>query len=751
MKRTAVIEIPGALADRNDLTGVVAALGGAPAVVAAARTDRPLRPGEAEPSLILNLRPGELSSRSNIGSASYGAPAGRMLFVLHITAPSEGAGGGGSAARVPLQGRVESKLEKRIVFPGLADFQLLNRAALEELAGAVERGGGGVGMFSSPWVYGPEGVTAAGVVARASGAGAGAEERALEKLLWREKTSVEVLKNAAWELSKELRRDHLSSVSAEERENAERFKWLSEMRPTRFARAIVEEGANGPWFRDLTIALPDEEEDGAAVPEGGEEKETWSTAPDQLASGWRLLATAASQGEVGSAGAPLLDVDKRRLPTRLSNLPYRVDFNCKEIPKVSPFAEPASQVIKDTVDWLIPKFAERPVWGRRGLLVKADATHVRQFKQAIRHVAFGFSTIKGPFSQMWVRYGYDPRENPEINRKFQSIEVRMATPILVAAIEKKYGPGNGGKHELNVIGNCTLEELPTNKVMQLQLCELKVPGIDEMLAKPEHNLAQFHSLTGFLSEACLKSLVELLQKHIRSQITNILGKEEVQRIKGLQLEKKKSGKRARSLRTWPGKVSSAAGSTSRDLFSGSVAAPLDSTMIGVVDGEVGDDLDATRQAASKDQSSSSVAAPLDSVMADVADGGVDDDLDAMWLAAEAAAREEENGNEAPVAGIVDGVGMQSLGDVKMTPAEGGTEEVDEAENELSGLKSKEASNLPVSEAEGGEDPGDENRLEPLLGNGSDSSVEGIEIYGDGGDVDDSDDEDDSGTSASELD
>ncbi|KAK4768969.1 hypothetical protein SAY86_027119 [Trapa natans] len=71
-------------------------------------------------------------------------------------------------------------------------------------------------------------------------------------------------------------------------------------------------------------------------------------------------------------------------------------------------------------------FEERPIWPRRGLIERLRDAGLEFsesiFKRCIINIAYYFNN--GPFIRLWIRKGYDPREDPD-SRIYQGIEFRL--------------------------------------------------------------------------------------------------------------------------------------------------------------------------------------------------------------------------------------------------------------------------------------------------------------------------------------
>ncbi|CAH8856120.1 unnamed protein product [Trichobilharzia szidati] len=87
---------------------------------------------------------------------------------------------------------------------------------------------------------------------------------------------------------------------------------------------------------------------------------------------------------------------------------------------------PAAVPVKEGIQKL---FDERPVWMRPALAYHMPAdTRLVYFTQVLPSLAYYM--VRGPWSRAWVRYGYDPRKDPEA-RYYQVIDFRVQAYMVV--------------------------------------------------------------------------------------------------------------------------------------------------------------------------------------------------------------------------------------------------------------------------------------------------------------------------------
>jgi hypothetical protein len=531
MKRVTLVRLPGVLADASDASGAIAALGGEDALRAVTYLEGNQ---DKKASLTLTLRPGELSTRSNIGSVVSVPPTkeDRCLFVLHVTSVRDGAAGERTPGTSILQAVVESRVARLFSFPGIADFQLFSRYAIADVAPSIQRGKSEV---TSPWVHGSANVRPLGTKA-VPPVGSVPRTGSNERAPWREKSFAEGLAEAAWEFSRNTRNEYDDAAEAV-RESTERVQWLSDMRPSRWARSVTDEGAIEHWFKDFAMCTP----------EGTSRNVATGDAHACTAGEWQRW-TEENAKVLRAAETTLVKVDKRESSKRLTNLAYRVDLTASKVPDKSPIAEPTYENLREAIADLRTRFAARPVWSRRKLLSTACTNTRKHFKNAVPHVAFAFTALTGPFHSLWIRYGYDPRSNAALNLMYQSIELRLPDAKSAAAIEKKFGKNS--RDDTNDAGNYSLVELPSKRQILLQLCDIVAPGLEELLASPANLRSEFSVTTGYLSAEGLQAVLSHLRSRVQQLVISTLGEDQFRSLTEKQLDRRKILNKNRTSANW---------------------------------------------------------------------------------------------------------------------------------------------------------------------------------------------------------
>ncbi|XP_049963038.1 general transcription factor 3C polypeptide 5 [Schistocerca serialis cubense] len=198
-------------------------------------------------------------------------------------------------------------------------------------------------------------------------------------------------------------------------------------------------------------------------------------------------------------------------------------------------------------------FNERPVWSKNALIYITKFT-VDQMKYLLPAVAY--YVVTGPWRVMWVRFGYDPRQDPG-SRKYQTLDYRLrafgglktkvkakrsycnyllpykSTPASrprVATITKDAGPSRETTSRSNFAAsneNVYIFRpgmLPPSRQMFYQFCDLHVPQIQAMLEKlPEPPAdAKCHERTGWMPKGidaqCREIINNLVTQVLRNEV-----------------------------------------------------------------------------------------------------------------------------------------------------------------------------------------------------------------------------------------
>jgi hypothetical protein len=495
MRDVWIIEFPGVLSDPREASAAVSALGGAHAVQVATR----LPASSERKSLNLTLRPGELSSRSNIGSKYSGDVTNE--FLLHISGGDEEVTREGSSSnQLIVQTHIVARITARICFPGISDFQYFEKSAIDDLTPF---------HCSAPrpppiskWLLpsAPSGV----VLLRNEPSDS--DDRF--QVSWREKSDLEHISDIAARVLK-LNHDGVGEHD---------LCFVNEMRPARFSRTPIELGAAESWFKQFLRGPSDS-----------------SSVQDK-----DPIVDVVGVDENRGRYSRLVSEDGRMAANRLESLPYRVNRYAEKIPDAASMPMELTPRLSAVVRYLKAKFHHRPIWSRRKLLCDAPDIVRKDFKVSIPHSAYSFSSLVGPFHLLWIRYGFDPRVDVNA-RKYQAIEIRVKDVIVLEAMRRRWGSRmfQGTGEDLDVAGNYSVGELPCKRQLTLQLCDIDAPGLDGLLSNPENIQTSFDALTGYLTKKGVGMIVDHVKRRLRQHACKILGDAEVRNV----LTLKRSGRR----------------------------------------------------------------------------------------------------------------------------------------------------------------------------------------------------------------
>lgn len=168
-------------------------------------------------------------------------------------------------------------------------------------------------------------------------------------------------------------------------------------------------------------------------------------------------------------------------------------------------------------------FDERPMWTRSALLYRTSAGH-SCLKDIVQ--GYGYYFLNGPWARTWCRFGYDPRKDPE-SRQFQT--------ITYVTRHAKFGIDAG---ETVTIRNRKIAEesaknsayseliftykpgcLPVYRQMFYQLCDIRLPIVEEILAQSLPVNPQCHPIYGWLSG----DQIETIRTAIKADVEKTVG------------------------------------------------------------------------------------------------------------------------------------------------------------------------------------------------------------------------------------
>ncbi|KAM3964804.1 general transcription factor IIIC subunit l(2)37Cd [Aphomia sociella] len=181
-------------------------------------------------------------------------------------------------------------------------------------------------------------------------------------------------------------------------------------------------------------------------------------------------------------------------------------------------------------------FEERPIWSTN--LVKFR-TKLRSQSLKIILPCLGFSMKSGPWRMLWVKYGYDPRKDPAA-RMYQSLDFRVRQMVgidsvvntreqthykradRVRQLQKRKNTNDPSANE-EISEACVYFRPgipPSQRQIYFQLCDIKLPEVEELLAKEPPPGYLCHPKRGWLppngDEICREHMSDYLKQMVIS-------------------------------------------------------------------------------------------------------------------------------------------------------------------------------------------------------------------------------------------
>lgn len=490
MENVVVVHFPGVVSDSGDSRAVISALGGQEVI------RRFVEAGYdgGDRTLCLTLRPGNLFSRSNIGS-SHASEASES-FVLRV---SKSSGTAEDIANGRLNAAIVARVHSQTSFPGIADFQYLDSKSLADvdLWKSVE-GCNSMAISRQVLVESP-----ADIVSQRAGS---SHSSGIESHDWQERSFRESVIDTSYEVAAMLREGNSVDDSAV----------LLHMRPARFARTSVETGSLNMCSKMQTTA-------NLSAPALENEKFR-NDSCEQRPDGSTGTMFEGERSRRHSEG--LFPVDRRFRSDKTRHLSHRVSLLADQVPCHPGIQLCLTRSLSAVVAYLQSKFRARPLWSRRALLANSSESVRRAFKSAVTRVAYAFCDMKGPFQTLWIRYGYDPRCDYS-NIVYQTVFVRIVDPLSVEAIRRRVIELDEcfGSHynDLDQIGNHTICELPTKLQLTPQLCDTDISSLRDILVSTEYTQPTFDRFTGFLSKDGVAEIARCCRERVRKHAIDYIG------------------------------------------------------------------------------------------------------------------------------------------------------------------------------------------------------------------------------------
>lgn len=123
----------------------------------------------------------------------------------------------------------------------------------------------------------------------------------------------------------------------------------------------------------------------------------------------------------------VIGVSRRRRPHHTQFISYHE----KEVPTEPNLS--AVQILQNkrvspaTIDQIKTMFQQKPVWSRNALAAQLSSSRAMHILSAVLP-AIAYYFTSGPWRNMWVRFGYDPRNDPQA-KIYQSLDIRVPRNI----------------------------------------------------------------------------------------------------------------------------------------------------------------------------------------------------------------------------------------------------------------------------------------------------------------------------------
>lgn len=272
-------------------------------------------------------------------------------------------------------------------------------------------------------------------------------------------------------------------------------------------------------------------------------------------------------------GEPL-GSDGRSNPQRFARLTHRVPYSVETVPSSPHASDPLVKRGLDSfvklVSLLRLLFTQRPIWLRRALFSGVPAELRLNFDKAITSVAYCFQGA-GPFFQACVKYGYDPRKDPN-SRKYQVIEVRCHNVFFEEALqilEQQKKKLNEGRilHEGNdadienqktglVPVSLDLFKMPSEHILNsvpqkknnfFQMCDINLEPIKTVIES--QNLSKTYcGKYGFYTEEAMTEIQKAIKVTLFKEAKKVIGDERSNQIWPEDLTEETISKKMKSSR-----------------------------------------------------------------------------------------------------------------------------------------------------------------------------------------------------------
>lgn len=277
---------------------------------------------------------------------------------------------------------------------------------------------------------------------------------------------------------------------------------IDRLRPARFVRGSTEYGNTDYWFRQFSV----------------------SSEPSEL-----------QNASARPSGRTLIE-DRRSDARRLEILHHRVQVDAEDVP-TQPHPSNKAPLFRgresfDTLYAIITElFKVRPIWIRRALYEGVPDHLKKSFKRVIVQHGYCFQG-PSPFYQAWIRYGYDPRKDPQA-RKYQVIEIRCSNPIIQEASarrrEELESEEEGHRDAFKLPTMFTLCDVPLRQHNFVQLCDIRLPEVEEF-CRNERAQHVFDRRCGYFSAEGFQKLNATIRSSLIRLSSETIGKERMDKL-----------------------------------------------------------------------------------------------------------------------------------------------------------------------------------------------------------------------------
>ncbi|XP_044754914.1 general transcription factor 3C polypeptide 5 [Coccinella septempunctata] len=186
-------------------------------------------------------------------------------------------------------------------------------------------------------------------------------------------------------------------------------------------------------------------------------------------------------------------------------------------------------------------FHERPIWTKNGLRFNS---HLSNDLLKVLLPAVAYYELSGPWRCTWIRFGYDPRKDPE-SKKYQNLDYRIpysvrtnlkigsnrlsqpkGLPTSLDKLDKNKGKSRRYVYDENSY-KLRPNVLPTARQVFYQYCDILLPEVQIMLSRlpPVSANAQCDPKNGWFPSSFVEQCREIVTKYIDQQAGNVLRKQ----------------------------------------------------------------------------------------------------------------------------------------------------------------------------------------------------------------------------------